>query len=679
MIKFAGVVPAAALIAVSAFAENPARRICTWAILGPFSQEQDRQLGARELNPTNLQPEMGEVVGGRTWRYFDDRYYCRNQDDYNDLYTYFLEGRPEGPGGGSAVAVAYCGTYVWSPSNQVVTLRFQARDRGSVWVNDSIVLEQVENGRALRDLSSVPIELRAGWNRLLVKAVNDRRIWGFYCNLTDEAGVPIPGLEYSPDVPDVATLKVVTPALPDGYNDQPYIWLDVRNPGGKFSADNPSASPFRFLARGGQPPYTWDVSGLPKGLVLNRDEGEIRGRTEEQGNHTLHLSVLDSAVPPNQVSVERTLKIKPRPTERWWESGSRLGSLRHHAGRDDTHWAFDHLEEQIDFLTRQGYDWQAYTAFSAWYRDDEGTMVSPYPPEMLAYRDGLRAAGIRFGQYMNFFDYRDTVSSAAEHAENMHEAIEFFMRRNEPALWWFDLSIERYGEAVEFDALYSLIRTLDPNCLITVNNDVRARDYECGDLDIVQVHGSFQMDSYWGHWPPSPRLGNNPKFLPVDSWKLPWKGHMDPGEWCKVIVTMLAEPANLEAPRSVDIDTTTVLEADYNMVELHRGIADWLGPRKESILGTMPLDIPVVDWGYIVRQPRTGDIFLHILRNPLGKRGLAERRYIDIAPIAGEVTSVTRFPNGKPIPFTWEDGRLSVDMKDVHLDPVDTIVRVTTQ
>jgi hypothetical protein len=156
---------------------------------------------------------------------------------------------------------------------------------------------------------------------------------------------------------------------------------------------------------------------------------------------------------------------------------------------------------------------------------------------------------------------------------------------------------------------------------------------------------------------------------------MPWKGFMDPLEWCKVIVSMLADPANLEAPRTIDLDTTPVLETDYNMVALHRGIAEWLEPRRDSILGTMPLAGAPVDWGYIVRQPKTGDVYLHILSNPLGKRGIFERLLLDVK-LDAAVESVEQVPGGESVPFTQAGGTLTVDVRKLKVDPADTILRI---
>ena len=72
------------LFSLSAFAEGPARRVGSWAVLGPFSYGVDGYGESVVGDEEELHPVLGERVAGQVWRYFDDRYYCRNYDDYND-------------------------------------------------------------------------------------------------------------------------------------------------------------------------------------------------------------------------------------------------------------------------------------------------------------------------------------------------------------------------------------------------------------------------------------------------------------------------------------------------------------------------------------------------------------------------------------------------------------------
>jgi len=347
-------------------AEAQVRRVCTWAVLGPFiptvGDGYDEDFLSGE---SGVLPEIDGVLAGKTWAYFDDREYCRNQDDYNDLYTYFMDSRPGGPGGGTENRVAYCGTYVWSATSRNLRLRFGANDKAKVWLNGVLVHQQATESMAQRDASNVEVTLNPGWNRLLVKVVNIRRIWGFYLNLTTAFGTGVTGLEYTPYRPDPGgPLAVVTPAFPDAYRTQPYVWLDVTNPGGSYPANNPSASPFRLCGRGGTPPYSWEVSGLPSGITFDGSEGEFRGAPAHVGTYPVTITLRDSATPQSSATVSMSLNVRPRVTEEWWETGSRLCGIRHNIA-SPFGWRFDHLEEQATLLSRMGYSWTGYSIMSA--------------------------------------------------------------------------------------------------------------------------------------------------------------------------------------------------------------------------------------------------------------------------------------------------------------------------
>ncbi len=658
--------------ALDAYAPPLAHRITTWAVLGPFPEGKPVQEAGQ------LAPRLGAKASGKEWRYFDDRLYCRNQDDYNDLYTFFMKGRMDGPGSGTEHKSAYCGGYLWSPCAQEVLLWFSVNDRGRVWLDGEVVFEQSETRQAMRDTASKPVHLSQGWNRILAAIENDRRIWGFYLGFTDSQGAALQGTEWSIEGPGNAP-AIETQALPKAYDGQPYVWLSVRNPSGKYPWDNASASPYRMLACGGTPPYTWMAEGLPPGVSLDPADGEFLGESSALGTHMVSLTVTDSSNPPQQAAIVLPLEVAVRPTAEWWEKSTRVGGLRHH-GEGPNIWTFDHVEEQIALMQRIGYAWQAYTVFSKYDIEPNGSLKFVNTPDMRRYRQALLDAGIRFAQYMSFKDFRDQAPSYKAHADHMHEALEYYMTQNKPALWWFD---EMYGgfrkpdqDTVEFDALYSLIRALDPGCLITVNAEIRSREYEVGDLDMVQVHGAFKTDSYWGQWPSDPPLGNSVKYLPADSWKLPWMGYMDAQEWCRALITMLAEPANLKALRGFDLDATPFLEEGHNTVEMLRQIGDWVEPRRDSIYQTLPLELPNMDWGYAVLSQNTGDVYLHILANPLGKRGLHERGFLDIDPFPGVAGEAALVPSGKPLGFEQCGNRVMVDVRDIEIDPVDTIIQL---
>jgi hypothetical protein len=61
-------------------------------------------------------------------------------------------------------------------------------------------------------------------------------------------------------------------------------------------------------ASGGEPPYTWDVTGLPAGLSFDA-AGTISGNPTEAGDFTVGVTVTDSSTPPQSDSIDLALKV----------------------------------------------------------------------------------------------------------------------------------------------------------------------------------------------------------------------------------------------------------------------------------------------------------------------------------------------------------------------------------
>ena len=289
--------PVVLMILLAVAGQAHERRINTWLVIGPFPSPNFEGFRTDFINGENkVSPSLGGISGGKQWIALDDRLYCRNQDDYVDLSTFFMPRRPGAPAGGNEHVAAYVHTYVWSPIDQDNQLQIGASDGLKAWLNGNLVmsLEPVER-QPIRDQHQALVRLKAGWNSLLIKSVNAFRIWGFYARLADAQGRPLDGLEYCIDTPEGA-LMVSTTELPKGYTGWPYVELTVR--GVKPLHSVPSASPLRLMARGGKPPYTWSlVDGkLPPGLLLDTGEGELHGTCEESpGKFRFTVQVNDAA------------------------------------------------------------------------------------------------------------------------------------------------------------------------------------------------------------------------------------------------------------------------------------------------------------------------------------------------------------------------------------------------
>jgi hypothetical protein len=260
-----------AAFALHALADAAAaeRRINTWLVCGTFPCKDDNQFAEDLIGAANLSPAPGQETAGKRWLVCDDRLYCRNLDDYVDLYTFFSPVRQGSPGEQTDLSAAYAHVYVWSPTAQPAQLLLGANDGYQVWMNGQLLRSVPDTMRtAVRDGDRIELMLGAGWNRILFKIQNGRGIWGFYAKLTDPLGENLAGVEYSVS-PSEGALKVVTDALPTGYTDTPYLWLEVAGTAPTTSPRVPSASPFRLSATGGKPPYRWKLGTahrMPPGL-----------------------------------------------------------------------------------------------------------------------------------------------------------------------------------------------------------------------------------------------------------------------------------------------------------------------------------------------------------------------------------------------------------------------------
>src|SRR6266851_666624 len=59
---------------------------------------------------------------------------------------------------------------------------------------------------------------------------------------------------------------------------------------------------FTFTVAGGVPPYTWSAAGMPPGIDVDPNNGEILGTPTTTGSFSVMVTATDTASPPGQVS-----------------------------------------------------------------------------------------------------------------------------------------------------------------------------------------------------------------------------------------------------------------------------------------------------------------------------------------------------------------------------------------
>ena len=92
---------------------------------------------------------------------------------------------------------AFAFTHAYSDANKMAKLLIGCDDGIRVWVNDSVVFTLGGERGAKPGEFVVPVDLRRGWNRVLVKVENLEKDWGFFFSLADEGGKRVAGAKYS--------------------------------------------------------------------------------------------------------------------------------------------------------------------------------------------------------------------------------------------------------------------------------------------------------------------------------------------------------------------------------------------------------------------------------------------------------------------------------------------------
>ena len=120
--------------------------------------------------------------------------------------------------------LAYAFSCVHSPKARQATLSVGSDDGIRVWLNGELVIDHYEARGAAPNQNQTPVQLRKGWNAVLVKVEERIGGWGFFLDFLDAMGEPLSDIEYSSDVDVQATYSYRT----EGITIQDITWGDER-------------------------------------------------------------------------------------------------------------------------------------------------------------------------------------------------------------------------------------------------------------------------------------------------------------------------------------------------------------------------------------------------------------------------------------------------------------------
>ncbi|UVI29372.1 putative Ig domain-containing protein [Paenibacillus spongiae] len=713
--------------------------INSWLVAGPF----ETAVADEMCGTVDIMPKAGKVFAcSKVWEYFDDRLWNRNYDDYQDLYGYYTVKK----GVDTRNKYVCANTYIYSRFAQDVQFRFGSSGKHRLFVNDAAVTEPSEPSEVQKDMTIANVRLKEGWNKILLQMKHtftedmnengvpvaqdaDVHYFGFYGRITDSSGNNVEDLTYSVtgdndelsiDTRELSAADAVADgkpgrglpanALPIGYTEWPYVW----NKSNYTTKHGVSASPFRFLACGGKPGYTWSVDdgSLPEGLSLNPD-GTIDGFVgAAPSKYSFTIKVTDS------LGIAATkafaIEVKERPNK-WFEEG-RVSALSHcitiYNWFVDPHFSADlwaqrakaqgHSLVSVESL-QQNYYWPSKFADPLHIRnlympkDENGKVQDGIRP----FEQAVKRYGMKFGLYYA------TEGGGLQHfsTDVFVQNVEDLILRYDPAYLYFD-GPQAMPDA-NYDVMFSMVRNYGDAIIINSN----AWTDEYGDTDLRTTEASEIFAGGGGSnltkrtiaepWKSIITKDNfSPYYSRRDDYRLVAKemimnagrGFVDNNDQ----MPLMDRGPNWNSPEDI---ATRYPKSVQQFIDVREGLAAWFAPegkpeRHESTTGTMPYFLSGFgykddgkgnisefesgkgpDWGYAIS--RDNNIYLHLIVGPDGKKGYSGD-FLAISPVKHRVVSVSWLNEDRPLNFTQAGESVTIDLTGVERDQVDTIVKIVT-
>ena len=155
-----------------------------WMVLAPFNNAGGIGYGTayipEDITEIDLNAKYDGVDGPLRWKKFTDA----KLDGYIHLGEQHVDWQ-----------VCYTFATVTSPDEREVQFRFDSDDQGKIWLNGKEVFSHRKTFKSKVDTYTIPVTLRPGKNRILVKVCNEQGGWSFYFRITDQDGQPFDDLK----------------------------------------------------------------------------------------------------------------------------------------------------------------------------------------------------------------------------------------------------------------------------------------------------------------------------------------------------------------------------------------------------------------------------------------------------------------------------------------------------
>jgi hypothetical protein len=167
------------VVGLDAFVLEPHRTfIPEWCLIGPFPNPRDEnsnRLGLDAVYPPEKEINLQKTYAGvdqKPVKWTLEKTPANGRVDLYKFDPYEL-------------VVVYALTYIYSPNDQILPLLLGTDDGVKVFLNDREIYRLLTIRVSVADQDRVQLELKKGWNKLLLKIENNYGGYNFYARVLD--------------------------------------------------------------------------------------------------------------------------------------------------------------------------------------------------------------------------------------------------------------------------------------------------------------------------------------------------------------------------------------------------------------------------------------------------------------------------------------------------------------
>jgi alpha-L-fucosidase len=238
---------------------------------------------------------------------------------------------------------------------------------------------------------------------------------------------------------------------------------------------------------------------------------------------------------------------------------------------------------------------------------------------------------------------------------------------NYPAIQgiWFDGQWERRTANWHFDEIYSLIHKLNPAIMVGNNHHlapIDGEDFQMFEKDLPGKNSNgFSAESHIGNLPleTCETINNSWGFAINDRT---YKS-------TKKIIQYIVNAAGHNANFLLNIGPMPNGKIQPEFADTLAVVGNWMQKNGASIYGTRGNVIESQEWGTVTAKGKTQ--FVHILTAPA-------QPYIFLPQLNAKISKATLMANGSSVKFKQVPEGVFIYTNNITIDPLDTIIELTT-